>query len=93
VLNYFVLTPALILAFSPEEKELPATLSADPMIVQPTQRPVFQRRGERQSPLLGGEGGVRTVVKPTFDGHGKDGHVQGAGEWRGDESWRSSCAR
>ena len=39
----------------------------------------YSRRGERQSPLLGGEGWVRTVVKLSFAGGHKDGHVQGLG--------------
>ena len=38
------------------------------MIGRTVQRLAFPRRGERQSPLLGGEGWVRTVVKLTFDG-------------------------
>jgi hypothetical protein len=36
------------------------------MVVRTDQRRFFQGRGERASPLLGGEGWVRTVVKSKF---------------------------
>ena len=62
----YVLTLALILAFSPGERISPAMLSTARMIARPIPRQIFPRSRERQSPLLGGEGWVRTVVQLTL---------------------------
>src|ERR1035438_2062234 len=58
----FVATLALTLTLSPEEKEQPAHVSFSRLTVRPTQLRIFQKRGERESPLLGERVWVREVV-------------------------------
>jgi hypothetical protein len=48
-----VLTLALTLTLSPEEREQQCQFSYFRLTVRPNQPRVFQKRGERESPLLG----------------------------------------
>ncbi len=49
----FVVTSALTLALSPEEREQPAHVSVSSDDLPAIQLREFQKRGERESPLLG----------------------------------------